>query len=114
MTRVLVCGAREWDDVDYIFERLDDMVRYYGIDFVIDGCARGADRAAGWPCPSVKLQKQQPEPRIGWAESRGVPHDHYPAKWNEYGNAAGAIRNRRMLKEGKPDLVVAFHTQLQV
>lgn len=36
----------------------------------------------------------------------------FPAEWTEYGKAAGPIRNREMLRSGKPDLVTAFHRDL--
>jgi hypothetical protein len=36
----------------------------------------------------------------------------FPADWNTHGKAAGPIRNRQMLKEGKPDVVLAFHEDL--
>lgn len=32
----------------------------------------------------------------------------FPADWKQYGNSAGPIRNAKMLREGEPDLVVAF------
>ena len=32
----------------------------------------------------------------------------YPADWDRHGKSAGPIRNRQMLAEGHPDLVVAF------
>lgn len=97
MTKVLVCGDRNWKDRDYIFERLDEMVPLWGISEVIEGCARGADRIAE-----------------EWALSRKMWLYHFPAKWDEFGKAAGAIRNRQMLTEGTPDLVIAFHPYLQL
>jgi hypothetical protein len=36
----------------------------------------------------------------------------YPAQWHKYGRAAGPIRNQQMLAEGKPDLVLAFHDDI--
>ena len=36
-----------------------------------------------------------------------------PANWVKYGRAAGPIRNRRMLELVPPDLVVAFHDDLE-
>jgi hypothetical protein len=36
----------------------------------------------------------------------------FPADWDKYHRAAGPIRNRQMLTEGKPDLVLAFHQDL--
>jgi len=32
----------------------------------------------------------------------------FPADWGKYSKSAGYIRNKQMLAEGKPDLVVAF------
>ena len=32
----------------------------------------------------------------------------YPANWKKHGRAAGPIRNKQMLEEAKPDLVIAF------
>jgi hypothetical protein len=61
------------------------------IDVLIEGEAPGADTLAR-----------------EWATEQGIPVERYPADWNRHGKAAGPIRNRRMLVEGKPDLVVAF------
>lgn len=36
----------------------------------------------------------------------------FPADWKKYGRAAGPIRNTEMLVKGKPDLVIAFHYNL--
>jgi len=96
MSRVLICGDRHWTDREFIFTRLDEMDPLYGIDFVIEGCARGADRIA-----------EQ------WAVARHKPLRHFPAEWSKWGNYAGQHRNVQMLNEGKPDLVIAFHTALQ-
>ncbi len=32
----------------------------------------------------------------------------FPADWETHGKAAGILRNMKMLKEGKPDMVIAF------
>ena len=32
----------------------------------------------------------------------------FDADWQKYGRAAGPIRNKQMLDEGSPDLVIAF------
>jgi hypothetical protein len=112
-----VTGDREWKDRDYVFNVLDDIRSLYGVQRVREGCARGVDRIVGWPCPSVKLTKKQPEPPAGWASSRGIPVDHFPADWDRYQRAAGPIRNEQMLKGGDPvvypDMVVAFHPTFQ-
>lgn len=100
--KVLVCGSREWKDDGYIATRLDEFHELYGITEIIEGCARGADRVAE-----------------AWAMNRGIPLRHFPADWDRYQptdqsrkNPAGAIRNRQMLDEGRPTIVIAFHRNL--
>jgi len=94
--RLLVCGGRDFKDAPWLNAVLDHLrAKLYDrglvLTAIIHGDARGADR----------LAKQ-------WAESRGVPHRPFPAKWTKYGKAAGSIRNQQMLDEGKPDAVLAF------
>lgn len=43
-----------------------------------------------------------------WAIDNGVPYTRYLANWYSYGHAAGPIRNGTMLREFKPDVVLAF------
>ena len=42
----------------------------------------------------------------------GFEVEDYPANWNLHGRAAGPIRNKQMLDEGKPDIVYAFHPNI--
>lgn len=58
---------------------------------VIHGAARGADTLAA-----------------EWARDRGIPVLPFPADWDSHPRAAGPIRNAQMLREGKPDVVIAF------
>jgi hypothetical protein len=46
------------------------------------------------------------------AELCGMKIERYPAKWSEYGRAAGPIRNKEMLN-AKPNIVWAFHDDLE-
>lgn len=90
--RVLVCGSRNWRDGLAIQRELVKLERG---TTVIEGEARGADRFA-------RLTGEA----LGWPVLR------FPADWNRYGKAAGVIRNKQMLDEGKPDLVLAFHEDI--
>ncbi len=85
--KLLVCGGRTYFDA----ERIDLVLDILGPSLVIHGDARGADSLAA-----------------NWAVKRGVPHKAYPADWQRHGNSAGPKRNRLMLVDGRPDLVVAF------
>lgn len=91
--RVLVCGDRNWDDVELIYDRLEELPPR---SIVIHGAARGADILAGG---------------VAFRLQFGV--ESYPADWERYGRSAGPIRNAQMLREGQPDLVIAFHADLE-
>ena len=86
--KVLVCGGRKFRDKALMWETLDNLE---GITRIIHGGSTGADAGADM-----------------WAKERGIPVSVYPALWNKHGFAAGPIRNGVMLKDAKPDLVVAF------
>ena len=90
--RVLVCGSREWNNAELILERLKTVPS--GSTLIHGGC-RGADIISS---------------EIGKELGFGVVC--FPAKWGEHGRAAGPLRNQRMIDEGKPDLILAFHNDL--
>lgn len=89
--RVLVCGGRDFADAVFLNAELDRLHAEYRFTVLIEGCARGADQLAGL-----------------WADARGIRHLKFPADWHGLGRKAGPIRNEQMLREGKPNLVVAF------
>jgi hypothetical protein len=89
--RVLITGGRDYADFWRLAKVLDGMHLEQPISCLIEGGATGADRLAN-----------------GWAKRRGIPLETFTADWDLHGKAAGPIRNRRMLAEGKPDLVIAF------
>lgn len=109
--RVLVTGDRNWKDRGLIFSTLDYLNEINGIDFIVEGCATGADFFA-----------EQ------WAHERLLPEQlkHFPADWEHkleahcewdmpegnYCRREGPLRNSRMLVNGHPDYVVAFHDKL--
>ena len=84
---MLVCGGRDYWDKAAIRKELAEVKP----TAVIHGAASGADKLAGEV-----------------AGEMGIPVEEFPARWNDYGRAAGVIRNQMMLTHGKPDLVVAF------
>lgn len=87
--RVLVCGDRNWVDKAAVRRELE---KFPKDTVVIEGEARGADT----------LGREV-------AEEMGFEVEAYPADWEQYGRAAGPIRNKEMLAQGKPDMVLAFH-----
>jgi hypothetical protein len=85
--KIIVCGGRDFTGhaiVEHVLSRLSPTL-------VAHGGARGADALAA-----------------AWAEANGVAHQRFAADWDAYGEAAGPVRNARMLKDVAPDVVVAF------
>lgn len=89
--RILVCGSRHFDD--YNLMRATFLKEMSEGDTLIHGCARGADLLAEEVWNNF--------PGEGFTE-------RYPANWATYSKGAGPIRNKQMLDEGKPDMVIAF------
>lgn len=88
---VCVCGGRRYNNQLRVFETLDALHAERTITAVVHGAAPGADSLAE-----------------RWAKSRFVDYIGCPADWDRHGNAAGPIRNTRMLDTWLPDLVVSF------
>lgn len=88
---VLVCGGRTYADWPRLDQVLTDLHRTAPITRVLSGAASGADALAE-----------------RWARQHQVVVSRFLPDWRRLGRAAGPRRNRRMLDEGKPDLVVAF------
>ena len=90
--RVLICGDRNWTDEDTIEQYIKTLPPR---SVVIHGMCKGADLIA---------------------RRMALKHGHsempFRALWGVHGRSAGPIRNRRMLNEGEPGLVVAFHDNL--
>lgn len=95
MKTVLICGDRDWND-EVLIAKVLFLIKDRRNTTLIHGDARGVDRIAGSLGKMMKFKVVIP----------------YPADWDTHGNSAGPIRNRKMLKEGKPDLVIAFHNDL--
>ena len=85
--RLLVCGGRNYNDA----KRIEEEIVKLAPTVIISGGASGADTHA-----------------IIEAQVLGIPVIVYMADWKKYGRRAGPIRNKQMLEEGKPDMVLAF------
>lgn len=112
--KILVCGGRDFGNVNkgkaitkeeieehkkrlaeyrYIIDSLRSICQGRKLERVtiIEGGATGVDSVAA-----------------DFALMDGCAIEEYQAKWKEHGVSAGPIRNRRMIEEGKPDVVIAF------
>ena len=104
MFTILVCGGRDYIDIDKLYCALDSVVDKHGLwhsDYpnncvsqellIVSGGARGVDTFAR-----------------DWAEARGARINEYFPNWSKYGLRAGPLRNQEMLDNERVDLVVAF------
>jgi hypothetical protein len=94
MMRVLVCGGRNYSNYLSFAREMRYFDQQHGpFDTVIHGGAKGADWMAHlWANSPMGARKEVV----------------FPADWDVHGRAAGPIRNRQMIEEGRPDLVIAF------
>jgi hypothetical protein len=94
--RILICGGRDYTDLDRIYRALNRLEERLNFDLtVIHGdCPTGVDAAADV-----------------WALWAGYERVKFPVtreEWGRLGLRAGPLRNQRMIDEGHPDAVVAF------
>jgi hypothetical protein len=90
---VLVCGSRDWTDIDIVYKRLQSLP---SSTTIVHGGCRGADMIAD----SV-------------AKKLGLNIKCFPAEWNKHGKSAGPKRNQKMIDETNPELVIAFHQDIE-
>lgn len=77
--RVIIAGSRDITKYDDVYEAIIESGWKDDITTVISGGARGVD----------KLGER-------FANSNGIPVEHFLANWNKHGKAAGYIRNQDM------------------
>jgi hypothetical protein len=104
VTRLLVCGGRDYDDEAHAFDVLNRLHAQKQFTCVIHGACR-------W---DADLEEHQQRKMSGadaladrWALSLGLKLYRVPAAWKRLGPQAGPIRNSGMLAY-QPDIVVAF------
>jgi len=94
MSTILVCGDRNYRNYKRIWNTLKDFDP--STTTIIHGDCRGADKMAEFAAIAL-----------------GMKTIAFPAGWKTFGPSAGPIRNRKMLDEGCPDLVIAFHPDIE-
>lgn len=91
--RVIVCGGRDFQDKDFCFRKLDEIISPLKNIEIVSGNAKGAD-AFGEE----------------YALKKGLKLSIFKADWKKYGRAAGPIRNREMYHYALEDhpMIIAF------
>lgn len=115
--RVVVCGARDWTDRETIRRELarlpvrkrtmptqDGYEENVYSPVVVHG-GNGERDEAGKAVRGADLIAAE------IALGMGLPVVEVPARWQEFGRAAGPVRNQQMI-DMRPCLVIAFHPDL--
>ena len=89
---ILICGDRNWTNLEVMVREMELLPK---VATIVHGAARGADTMAGVI-----------------ADSLGMTVVPFPADWKKYGRSAGPVRNREMFRKTDPDLVLAFHDNI--
>lgn len=99
--KILITGGREYINNYTITEALMEVTNEILWDspkkiILVHGACRGADMLADKICRSFGVEDIR----------------SYPADWDKLGKAAGFIRNQEMLDKEKPDICLAFHSDI--
>lgn len=100
MLRIFVTGSRNWTDRNRLYTAIEAVCKARGHwnplndtakdVTIVHGAAKGADTLAD-----------------DWAKTFLAEREPYPADWEQYGKAAGPMRNTLMAKS-HPDVCLAF------
>lgn len=85
--RIAVVGTRTFENYTYLKSVLDAVIR--PDDVIITGDAPGTDALA-----------------VKWAKERGREYVSHAAEWERYGDAAGPIRNAKVVADA--EVMIAF------
>lgn len=98
MKTILITGDRGWTDTKIIQFALSRISQQYNFNdiIVVHGAAKGADTIA-----DIEAKKL-------YFTTISVP-----ANWEFYGKRAGVFRNHKMFDTWKPDIILAFHNNIQ-
>lgn len=97
--RLLVCGGRDFIDVPLLWRSLNHFCVQRSIPSLL---IEGASDDVTGPYRGADYWARQ------WANATGIKVSTFHAKWREQGRAAGPIRNKRMIDEAYPQVVMAF------
>lgn len=83
--RVVIAGGRKFQDYELLKRKMDNLLSRFNPEDIeiVSGCASGADTLG--EC---------------YATERGIQIKRFPADWDNYGYAAGPIRNALMADYG--------------
>ncbi|MGW8466198.1 SLOG family protein [Pseudomonas sp. CLCA07] len=89
--RLLICAGRHYADSGQCRRVLDALQRAHPVRVLI----HGGNRHLGGEIEE-------------WARERGIDLVRYPPNWQRHGKSAERLRNHFMLRDSRPDVVIAL------
>ena len=89
MVKIIVAGTRDFNDYDFLKEKLDGLIKFRKNTEIVSGTAKGAD-----------LLGEK------YANERGFSIKRFSADWDKFGKSAGYKRNEQMAEYA--DVCVCF------
>lgn len=106
--RVLVCGGRDYGWVDKANHIGHNQAEYDLMEWELNNTTN-PEHGGKWSFELIcGMAFGADTMAYNWAKRHGITVHEFPANWHKYGKRAGYLRNKQMLDEGKPDLVIAF------
>lgn len=90
---IIISGGRDYGDIPRMWKLLDELHDMRGIQLIVTGACKygGADLHAE-----------------NWAKDREVNYLGIPAKFKKLGGSGGPQRNKWMVQNCQPDMVICF------
>ena len=90
MTKIIISGSRNYNNKEFVYKKLDEILREYKHIVIVEGGATGVDA----------LARQ-------YAIDNYIPYKEFPASWSLFGRKAGVLRNQQMADYS--DVLIAFY-----
>lgn len=87
--KLAIIGSRSFSDYNYLEKICNEFRKIENVDAVVSGGASGTDTLAEI-----------------WANKNNIRTKIFKADWKKYGNSAGVVRNKNIIKSA--DVVLAF------
>ena len=87
--KVIIAGYRDFNDFNFLEEKLNEILTNNNNIEIVSGTARGVDQMGE-----------------RYALKNNIPVKRFPANWDKYGKRAGYLRNDEMAKYA--DALIAF------
>lgn len=110
MFKVIVAGSRDYDDYDFVYRKLDNLLLHQKNVIIISGaCGDKENGVLTFTRPDGTKVFGVDGLGERYAHERRHEVEYYPAQWDKYGTYAGPIRNKSMATTSGAKACVIFN-----